>query len=74
MCQQRGLARAVATIIYGLLPGHGAAVKTRLLGKHQVKLGWKCRHNPEAPEASLRHRLYSGSFLALLLFFPEIAC
>lgn len=74
MCQQRGLARAVATIIYGLLPGHGAAVKTRLLGKHQVKPGWKCRHNPEAPEASLRHRLYSGSFLALLLFFPEIAC
>lgn len=58
----------------GLLPGHGAAVKTRPLGKHHVKPEWKCQHNPKAIAANLNHRHYSGSFLALLLFFPKIAC
>lgn len=57
-----------------LLPSHGAAVKTRLLGKHQVKPEWKCRHNPKEIAANLSHRRYGGSFLALLLFFPKIAC
>lgn len=57
-----------------LLPGHGAAVKTRPLGKHHMKPEWNCRHNPKVIAANLSHRHYSGNFLALLLFFPKIAC
>lgn len=58
----------------GLLPGHGAAVKTRPLGKHHVKPEGKCQHNPKAIAADLNHRHYCDSFFALLLFFPKIAC
>lgn len=58
----------------GLLPGHGAAVKTRPLGKHHVKPEGKCQHNPKAIAANLNHRHYCDSFFALLLFFPKIAC
>ena len=57
-----------------LPPGHGAAVKTRPLGKHHVKPEWKCQHNPKVIAANLSHRHDSGSFLALLLVFPKIAC
>lgn len=72
MCQQQEM--WLLLFATQLLPSHGAAVKTRLLGKHQVKPEWKCRHNPKEIAANLSHRRCGGIFLALLLFFPKIAC
>lgn len=54
----------------GLLPGHGAAVKTRPLGKHHMKPEWKCQHNPKAIASQPQPQTLQWQLSCIVVVFP----